>query len=276
MQPKRVLFILGMHRSGTSLLASWLQECGLFIGENLLPAAIGNKKGHFEDVRFLNLHQRVLGELRSIRRWYQPTVDFTQVARQLIQDNNRRHNQWSWKDPRTCLLLPAWESLLPDAKAIIIFRHYAQVTDSLIRRLQEINRTRKNKIIAAWNRWTRRYESAAFADECLLHWITYNEHILDYVAGKATGDYVVVEVSSLIRHDRPIYQRLVADMGFALTFRPLNGIFDGQMIRTDVENKLPCSPHLLRKADAIYQQLQALELATLTGGANSRLRTLDV
>jgi hypothetical protein len=276
MQPKRILFILGMHRSGTSLVASWLQDCGLFIGDDLLPANIGNKKGHFEDVRFLRLHQWALGEVPFLNHLHQPNLNFNQVARQLIQDNNRLHRQWSWKDPRTCLFLPQWQSLVPDSRAIILFRHYSQVTDSLIRRLQTINRTRKNRLIAFWNRWTRRYESAAFADECLLMWITYNQHILNYVSRKDAGDYVVVEVASLVRYDQFIHQRLVREMGFDLTFKPLTDVFDEQMIKTEVENQLPCSPHLLRKADALYQQLQALELATLRRGLTSRFRPSDV
>ena len=48
-----ILTIAGMHRSGTSLAASWLQGCGLVIDNgNLIPPHPDNPKGFFEDRDF--------------------------------------------------------------------------------------------------------------------------------------------------------------------------------------------------------------------------------
>ncbi|MBS1528172.1 MAG: hypothetical protein JST19_21175, partial [Bacteroidetes bacterium] len=55
-----VLIILGMHRSGTSLVTNWLYHCGLQVGENLLGKNAGNEEGHFEDTEFLKLHEEIL------------------------------------------------------------------------------------------------------------------------------------------------------------------------------------------------------------------------
>jgi hypothetical protein len=38
------LIILGMHRSGTSLFASWLDKCGINMGDKMLGAGVGNPK----------------------------------------------------------------------------------------------------------------------------------------------------------------------------------------------------------------------------------------
>ena len=48
----KVFFLAGMHRSGTSLTAMWLQKCGFQLGDNLLSGAWDNKYGHFEDKDF--------------------------------------------------------------------------------------------------------------------------------------------------------------------------------------------------------------------------------
>jgi len=37
----RVLVIIGMHRSMTSLLTQWLDKCGLQVGDDLHGAGIG-------------------------------------------------------------------------------------------------------------------------------------------------------------------------------------------------------------------------------------------
>ena len=53
----KILIIVGMHRSGTSLITQWLYRCGLSIGNKLAPADIGNVEGYFEDSDFLKLHE---------------------------------------------------------------------------------------------------------------------------------------------------------------------------------------------------------------------------
>jgi hypothetical protein len=47
------LIVTGMHRSGTSLLASFLRAAGINLGENLYPADSANPLGYFEDLDFL-------------------------------------------------------------------------------------------------------------------------------------------------------------------------------------------------------------------------------
>ena len=56
-----VLCITGMHRSGTSLTASWLARCQLQIADGrLLGPGIGNPRGHFEDLDFSDLQEAAI------------------------------------------------------------------------------------------------------------------------------------------------------------------------------------------------------------------------
>ena len=65
----KVLIVAGMHRSGTSVIAQWLQRCGLCLGENLLGPAIGNNEGHFEDTDFVFLHDILIVKLQNLIIW---------------------------------------------------------------------------------------------------------------------------------------------------------------------------------------------------------------
>jgi len=55
-----VIIITGMHRSGTSLTAAFLQKIGLDLGDNLLKGNYWNPKGYFEDIDFVEFQRTVL------------------------------------------------------------------------------------------------------------------------------------------------------------------------------------------------------------------------
>ena len=42
--------------------------------------------------------------------------------------------RWGWKDPRTCLTMPFWRSLLPDLRTVIIVRNPLEVAYSMHQR----------------------------------------------------------------------------------------------------------------------------------------------
>ena len=132
-----VLVIAGMHRSGTSLLANWLQQCGLNIGEELVPAGVGNPLGHFEDTEFLNFHQAVLKENHLETLVTNQEIDISEAQYQTavgIAAKRSALPQWGWKDPRTCLFMGLWKDVIPEAAVLCIFRHPAEVVDSFRRR----------------------------------------------------------------------------------------------------------------------------------------------
>lgn len=129
-----------MHRSGTSLTAAILGSAGLDIGRHLLGADADNPRGHFEDVDFLLLHQRVLtanglspdGFIAS----GDPVVPalMRSQAQDLVDTRRAGGVPWGWKEPRTVLFLEFWERLLPEARFLFVFRRPWEVLDSLFRR----------------------------------------------------------------------------------------------------------------------------------------------
>lgn len=137
-----VVAVAGMHRSGTSMVARILGECGLYIGEpeQLVPATATNPEGHFEHVEFLNLNKAVLVAL--LGSWKRPPRRFAwrALGRRLapLRDDAAalirrmdRGSPWAWKDPRTSLTLPFWLPLLPDLRVIVCVRDPLSVARSL-------------------------------------------------------------------------------------------------------------------------------------------------
>jgi len=102
------IFILGMHRSGTSMVTGILNKCGLYLGSNLLMGARDNPTGHFEDRRFINLNNQILK--RNGGSWHNPPEKIIRWPRVEMKDFV---NSWDigrlvgWKDPRTCITLKA-------------------------------------------------------------------------------------------------------------------------------------------------------------------------
>ena len=136
-----------MHRSGTSLVASWLSALGIDMGQNLLPADKSNPRGYFEDVDFLQFQRTMLSESCLPNDGGHPDwgwteseqlnkkifKDFRPAASEMIASQSKNRKLWGWKDPRTTLLLDFWDSLLEDAKYIFVYRFPWDVADSMQR-----------------------------------------------------------------------------------------------------------------------------------------------
>ena len=139
----QAMVITGMHRSGTSLVASLFNKAGVQLGSTLIaPRENDNPRGFFEDAEFVEFHQALLharGQEILVARDFilQPDASETARARALI---SARANQplWGWKDPRTCLVLDFWDALLSDARYVLVYRHPFDVTLSLARREQVV------------------------------------------------------------------------------------------------------------------------------------------
>ena len=67
---KRVIIVLGMHRSGTSLVAQICRCVGGYLGEQneLLAATSANPDGFFENRDIVNINDNILDFCN--KKWY--------------------------------------------------------------------------------------------------------------------------------------------------------------------------------------------------------------
>ncbi|KIL40657.1 hypothetical protein SD70_12140 [Gordoniibacillus kamchatkensis] len=145
-----VVSVLGMHRSGTSLLARCLFELGVYLGEehNLIPANEDNPDGFWEHKWIVDLHDKILSEFglewhsREIlpENWwtFSKIDEYKEKLRSVVMEQFSKRTIWGWKDPRTSLMIPIWNELLEKMSArqkyIICIRNPLEVADSLKKR----------------------------------------------------------------------------------------------------------------------------------------------
>ena len=122
-----IYVILGMHKSGTTLLAQMLHHSGINMGEHDTNVSydLGNK---YERESSLKLNMDILGH-SSDRFIDQPAPKqlvlsqaHRQQMRDIIQQCNADYPNWGFKDPRSTLLYPLWADELPPHKIIAIYR----------------------------------------------------------------------------------------------------------------------------------------------------------
>lgn len=133
--------VIGMHRSGTSMLAGMLYHLGVDMGQDLvMDNHVHNPLGYYEDRDFLRLNERILtaadggwekppdpGAIKEVAKG----AKFEDEILELVKD---RPEPWGWKDPRTALTLPVYRAVLPDLKIIVIVRRSEAVVRSLLAR----------------------------------------------------------------------------------------------------------------------------------------------
>ena len=116
------LIVTGMHRSGTSLVASLLPHMGIKLGPLFIPADFRNPRGYYEDVDFVRLQQAMIQHcLPSADRgcpdwgWTESETfhdehldSFHAQAAALLKSRAQTGEMWGWKDPRTTLFLDFW------------------------------------------------------------------------------------------------------------------------------------------------------------------------
>ncbi len=141
--------VLGPGRTGTSLTVRLLGLAGVHLGpeaELLSGSGIpANPKGFWEHRGLTRINQRVLDVLGGSwseppsfpPRWEQSETLAAEreEARALLEQTFGGHDLWAWKDARTSLTLPFWQSLLAeqccDVRYVICLRNPVDVVASL-------------------------------------------------------------------------------------------------------------------------------------------------
>lgn len=169
------IVIIGMHRSGTSLLSRLLEALGLFLGKT--------KDENHEAIFFQAINEWLLRQTGAA--WDNPgplrylldnpeirekTVDY--IRRSLLGSprtfsylgwmNYLRRRRisglprpWGWKDPRSTFTLPVWLDIFPSAKIIHLHRSGIDVALSLRRRGRKESQFRHFYHSLPWAHWIR-------------------------------------------------------------------------------------------------------------------------
>lgn len=148
MNRKRVIAVLGMHRSGTSTIAKGLEVLGVDLGDRLHAAGPDNPTGFWEDEDLLQVNIKLLHELglewdsfSSLPIGWERSAAYAEAraaAGALLRQRLAGRDVWGFKDPRVLRVLPLWLHVFSDlgigAEFLFCLRNPLSVAYSIQRR----------------------------------------------------------------------------------------------------------------------------------------------
>lgn len=243
---ERPVIIVGMHRSGTSLVTRLLKDLGLHIGNEV--------QGDYESIFYLNINDWILKKRGG--SWDHPEKllplsdgllkESVEYARSQIQSATFRHyfntNQkqpiaWGWKDPRNSINFPVWDHLYPEAKYIHVYRNPVDVAESLRQRVRrsrdsQANWKRRWQKLLKWKEFIKKQPRAKHQGDAnrltdlrvgYSLWKTYTSHVLDWQGQLQADRFMSICYEEFLDSPEEILTKCQEFIG-------LRGIIDENMI----------------------------------------------
>ena len=138
-----VICVLGMHRSGTSVLTRVLNLLGMDLGpaSQLMPPTKFNPRGFWEHQGIVRINDEILARLGGTWRdvpqfpdgWESSPAmqDLREEAEALVKRDFGNALTWGWKDPRTCITVPFWQNIIGAMRYLVCLRNPLEVVRSL-------------------------------------------------------------------------------------------------------------------------------------------------
>lgn len=145
----RIIIVLGMHRSGTSVITRALQALGVSLGDHLIWGVEGdNDKGFWEDLDFHGMNERLLSKSGSAwdrlskvdaQKFFGSEFASERIeAAAILKQKMYGADVFAFKDPRTAVTLPFWQCVLDDMGIeptyVVAVRNPMEIAASLSRR----------------------------------------------------------------------------------------------------------------------------------------------
>jgi hypothetical protein len=207
--------VVGMHRSGTSLVSRILNLLGAHLGpeEDLMPAKPDNPTGFWESLTVTQLHDDLVAFLGG--RWDRPPVlaegweaspaldPFVERIRDVVLSHYAGARLAVWKDPRGSLFLPLWRRVVPIQGTVLCVRDPDAVAASLAARdglgAEHCAALWLRYVVAAWQadagHLLVRFEDAAHPRELA-------GRLADFVGAPPPDEATLVAVDGFVQPDQ--------------------------------------------------------------------------
>jgi hypothetical protein len=160
------VFVIGMHRSGTSALVLGLESLGLALctDEDRLRTGVGlSNPDHGESMTMIAENEAILASFDG--SWVSPRLPFRWLSDPELKKRQRvagvqfkrsfPNEPWACKDPRISLTLPYWDAVLGKRyPAVLLMRNPLEIVESLKRR-EPHRRHTSSYYLCLWERYTR-------------------------------------------------------------------------------------------------------------------------
>ncbi len=244
------LILVGMHRSGTSMLSRFIEKSGYFMGDDL--------QGDHESLFFIGINNWILRQHNAF--WDSPSnyrfsSDYMQehlagaVSRRIrgsalagylgkrrylsAKMGGRLPDRWGWKDPRNSITLDLWAGQFPAARILHIYRNPVDVALSLRAReaqtRQSFRKSWRSRLKERMMSGKVGYQDSVRSDhlsEGYALWKTYTQSILDHER-KLDMPFMHIRYESFLAEPEPVLRELVQYLGIDVTDGLVAEITDG-------------------------------------------------
>lgn len=185
--PDGPFVVLGMHKSGTTLVAQMLAASGVDMG--VTDGRSYDEGNQRERPSTLAVNDALLGSdgrqsirIRPPRHLKVPPGLRERMRRTVAEAAAAAGGRpWGFKDPRTCLTYPAWAEVLGPHRVVVVYRDPAGVA-------------------LRYRRWAPRWRWPATAAAALVAWVEHNRRILEVIDG-GTVPVCVLDYRALMTSD---------------------------------------------------------------------------
>jgi hypothetical protein len=188
-----IYIILGMHKSGTTLISKMLHDSDVNMGD-FDPTITYDQGNQYEREEFQKVNKNILGcenahstsVITPLNSTYQNTVLGDFIKEKIIKLNSS-HIHWGFKDPRTCLTYNYWSQYLPEHKVIYVYRSPVEVWHHYQKKISKY----------------RFYKKFLVSCKAVNAWYVYNTEILDYInlLYVASENSYILEYSNFMKDD---------------------------------------------------------------------------
>lgn len=196
-----IYVVLGMHKSGTTLVSQILHKSGISMGDEFDESVSYDQGNQWERRESWLINLDLVGcaepDYFSLDHWKRvvaaPSEPVAAAMDALIARCDRAGGDWGFKDPLTCITYRSWRSRLPAHRLVCVYRSP-----------QEVMR-----------HYGCRWRDPVRAWRVLRAWTSYNQGILDALELAGDGG-LLVRYEALMNGDAE-FHRLAAFTGRALT-----------------------------------------------------------
>ncbi len=229
-----IYVILGMHKSGTTLISQMLHESGIEMVESANGDVSYDQGNKYERQSVLALNKELLGTKSDVvRDLPQPkelilSEEQREKMQHIVADCSARLTDWGMKDPRSAFTYQLWKAELPEHKIIAIYRPAEEIWPRF-----------------RWRGLRKRYLNPIWAWQFTSRWLEHNQNIIDYVEAGDTP-YLLLDYKEMMASNGEM-KRLEAFVG-----RPLPDMRRKELYRTKTPKRDLC----LALADRLIRRLR--------------------
>lgn len=187
-----IYVVLGMHKSGTTLISQILHNAGINMVDGFdldLSYDRGNKCER-ESTKAINheiLDSKGVFSLDiKLPQTLQSNAELRQKIQKVIRTCNSNYEHWGFKDPRTCLTYPIWKSELPEHKLIVIYRSPGEIWQRYFKSRKKYSSSPYAYLQGAW--------------KFMKNWCIYNQKVISYLEHSEV-DFLVLNYQKFMTED---------------------------------------------------------------------------